>query len=167
VTELPFPLVLATGNPDKAREITEIFVASIDEPLVAAAISYAGDTYAFRVDRPRAVDELVLDSVPDVEETGATLEENARIKASGLADALGMLAIADDTGLEVDALDGAPGVYSARYAGPGATYDTTSRSCCASSKACIPRCAPRASPPSRSRTGPTGSSSSNAVRSKV
>ena len=123
MTELPFPLVLATGNPDKAREITEIFVASIDEPLVAAAISYAGDTYAFRVDRPRAVDDLVLDSVPDVEETGATLEENARIKASGLADALGMLAIADDTGLEVDALDGAPGVYSARYAGPGATYD--------------------------------------------
>jgi XTP/dITP diphosphohydrolase len=124
VTDLPFPLVLATGNPDKAREITEIFVAAIAEPLVAAAITHAGDTYAFRVDRPSAVgDELELTSVPDVEETGSTLEENARIKASALADALGTLAIADDTGLEVDALDGAPGVYSARYAGAGATYD--------------------------------------------
>jgi XTP/dITP diphosphohydrolase len=68
-------------------------------------------------------DDLVLPSIPDVEETGATLEENARIKATGLAGALGMLTIADDTGLEVDALDGAPGVYSARYAGPDATYD--------------------------------------------
>jgi XTP/dITP diphosphohydrolase len=124
VTELPFPLVLATGNPDKAREITEIFVTSIDEPLAAAAITYEGETYAFRVDRPSPLrDDLALASVPEVEETGATLEENARIKAKGLADALGMLAIADDTGLEVDALDGAPGVHSARYAGPGATYD--------------------------------------------
>jgi XTP/dITP diphosphohydrolase len=122
--ELPFPLVLATGNPDKAREITEIFVVSIDEPLVAEAITYGGDTYAFRVDRPHAVgDDLELTSIPEVEETGSTLEENARIKAAGLAEALGMLAIADDTGLEVDALDGAPGVYSARYAGPGATYN--------------------------------------------
>jgi XTP/dITP diphosphohydrolase len=121
--ELPFPLVLATGNPDKAREITEIFVTCIDEPLVAAAIEYAGDTYAFRVDRPGPIgDGLELAAVPEVEETGSTLEENARIKATGLADALGMPAIADDTGLEVDALDGAPGVYSARYAGPDATY---------------------------------------------
>jgi XTP/dITP diphosphohydrolase len=122
--ELPFPLVLATGNPDKAREITEIFVAAIDEPLLAAALTYGGDTYAFRVDRPSGpIGDLELTAVPDVEETGSTLEENARIKAAGLADALGMLALADDTGLEVDALDGAPGVYSARYAGPDATYD--------------------------------------------
>ena len=122
--ELPFPLVLATGNPDKAREITEIFVARIDEPLVAAALDYHGETYAFRVDRPDALgDDFELAAVPDVEETGTTLEENARIKAKGLADALGMLAIADDTGLEVDALEGAPGVFSARYAGPNATYD--------------------------------------------
>ncbi len=124
MSDLPFPLVLATGNPDKAREITEIFVACIDEPLVAAAIEYGSDTYAFRVDRPSALgDDLRLDAVPDVEETGSTLEENARIKATALADALGMPAIADDTGLEVDALEGAPGVYSARYAGPTATYD--------------------------------------------
>ena len=120
---LPLPLVLATQNPDKAREIVEIFVRVAGAPLVA----YAIDDLAFLVDAPetvaRAVDALVLPSVaPDVEETGATLEDNARIKARALAGALGLLAIADDTGLEVDALHGAPGVHSARYAGPGATY---------------------------------------------
>jgi XTP/dITP diphosphohydrolase len=48
--------------------------------------------------------------------------ENARIKARGVGDALGLLAVADDTGLEIDALDGAPGVRAARYAGENATY---------------------------------------------
>jgi XTP/dITP diphosphohydrolase len=57
-----------------------------------------------------------------VEENGATLEENARIKARGVGDALRLLAVADDTGLEVDALGGAPGVRAARYAGENATY---------------------------------------------
>jgi XTP/dITP diphosphohydrolase len=60
--------------------------------------------------------------VVEVEETGETLEENARLKAMALVDATGMIAIADDTGLEVEALDGAPGVFSARFAGPGASY---------------------------------------------
>jgi XTP/dITP diphosphohydrolase len=63
-----------------------------------------------------------LTTAPDVEETGTTLEANARIKASAIANALQIMAVADDTGLEVDALGGAPGVYSARYAGAGATY---------------------------------------------
>ena len=63
-----------------------------------------------------------LDAEPDVEETGATLEDNARIKAAALARATNTVAIADDTGLEVDALNGAPGVYAARYAGEDATY---------------------------------------------
>lgn len=89
--------VLATANPDKAREIGEILGDSVD-----------------LVPRPA--------EVPDVEETGATLLENARLKAACLAAATGLPAIADDTGLEVDALDGAPGVFSARFAGPGATY---------------------------------------------
>lgn len=53
----------------------------------------------------------------DVDETGATFEENARLKAAGYARAAGMYAVADDSGLEVDALNGAPGVFSARYAG--------------------------------------------------
>ena len=58
----------------------------------------------------------------DVEETGATLEENARLKARAILAATGEAAVADDTGLEVRSLDGAPGVFSARYAGPAATY---------------------------------------------
>ncbi|MFM7270223.1 MAG: RdgB/HAM1 family non-canonical purine NTP pyrophosphatase [Actinomycetes bacterium] len=94
-------LVVATANPDKAREIEAVLRSSgLDVELVA---------------RPA--------EVPEVEETGETLEENARLKAEALRDATGLAALADDTGLEVDALDGAPGVYSARYAGPDATYD--------------------------------------------
>ncbi len=58
----------------------------------------------------------------DVEETGSTLEENAILKAEAVVAATGLAAIADDTGLEVDALDGAPGVHTARFAGPDATY---------------------------------------------
>lgn len=89
--------VLATANPDKAKEIQAIL----------------GDDVEL-LPRPAAV--------PDVEETGATLEENALLKARALAEATGEAAIADDTGLEVHALGGAPGVYSARYSGEHATY---------------------------------------------
>jgi XTP/dITP diphosphohydrolase len=120
---LPLPFVLATQNADKAREIVEIFVTLTDAPLIA----YSIDGIAFLVDTPEGIASSVaalpvLSEAPDVEETGTTLEENARIKARALADALGMLAVADDTGLEVDALEGAPGVYSARYAGEHASY---------------------------------------------
>jgi XTP/dITP diphosphohydrolase len=86
------PFVLATANPGKAREITEIL----------------GDDVELL---PRPIE------VPDVEETGDTLVDNARLKAVALVEATGLAAIADDTGLEVDALGGAPGVRSARYAG--------------------------------------------------
>jgi XTP/dITP diphosphohydrolase len=92
--------VLATANPDKAAEITRILLD-------------AGAPVALT---PRPLD------VPDVDETGPTLEANARLKAAALVGATGLPAIADDTGLEVDALGGAPGVYSARFAGPDATY---------------------------------------------
>jgi XTP/dITP diphosphohydrolase len=89
-------LVLATANPDKAAEIAAVL------PGVEL------------VPRPTGV--------PDVDETGVTLVENALLKARAVADATGEAAVADDTGLEVDALGGAPGVRSSRYAGPGATY---------------------------------------------
>ena len=93
-------LVLATANPDKAKEIVEILSAAGRVELV---------------DRPTHVGE--------VEETGDTLLENARLKAMALCEAAGAAAVADDTGLVVDALGGAPGVWSARYAGEDATYD--------------------------------------------
>ena len=60
---------------------------------------------------------------PEVEETGETLEENALLKAESAAGHTGLPAVADDTGLFVDALDGAPGVRSARYAGPECIYE--------------------------------------------
>jgi XTP/dITP diphosphohydrolase len=61
--------------------------------------------------------------VPDVEENEVTLEGNALLKARALVEVTGHAAIADDTGLFIDALDGRPGVFSARYAGEDATYD--------------------------------------------
>jgi len=89
-------LVLATANPDKAAEIIEILGG---HELLA---------------RPP--------DIPDVDETAETLEGNAVLKAEALLAATGTAAVADDTGLEVDALGGAPGVRSARYAGEDATY---------------------------------------------
>jgi len=89
--------VLATANADKAGEIADILGKSVT-----------------LMPRPS--------SVPDVDETGKTLLDNARLKARALVLATGEPAIADDTGLEVDALDGQPGVYSSRYAGEGASY---------------------------------------------
>ncbi|HEY1732831.1 MAG TPA: RdgB/HAM1 family non-canonical purine NTP pyrophosphatase [Acidimicrobiales bacterium] len=92
-------LVLATANPDKTAE-------------VAAILREAGDVEL--LPRPAEID--------DVDETGDTLLANARLKAQAIAEATNLAAVADDTGLEVDALGGAPGVYSARYAGDDVTY---------------------------------------------
>ena len=127
VPALPMPLVLATGNVDKAREIIEVLVDHSGLPIVAYAIDVNDATIGFLLERPEAIAAAVaalpeLSSEPDVEETGTTLDENARIKATALAAALSLPAVADDTGLEVDAINGAPGVYAARYAGPDATY---------------------------------------------
>ena len=61
--------------------------------------------------------------IPEVEETGTTFKENAFLKAHAVAKATGLPSIADDTGLEVDALGGAPGIFSARYAGENCTYE--------------------------------------------
>ena len=65
--------------------------------------------------------------LPEVVEDGTTLLENAQKKARSAAKHTGFLSLADDTGLEVDALEGAPGVFSARYAGEGCTYDDNNR----------------------------------------
>ena len=62
-----------------------------------------------------------MDDVPEVIEDGSTFLENAHKKACAISEATGLMAISDDSGLEVDALKGAPGIYSARYAGEGAT----------------------------------------------
>jgi len=93
-------LVLATNNRGKAAEIELLLGDVPDLELVA---------------RP--------DDVPEPVEDGDTLLDNARIKAQALVDATGEAAVADDTGLEVEALDGAPGVHTARYAGDDATYE--------------------------------------------
>lgn len=86
-------LVLATANPHKVTEIAAVL----------------GDAVELL---PRPTD------VPEVIEDADTLEGNARLKAAALARATGMPGVADDTGLEVDAIGGLPGVHSARYAGP-------------------------------------------------
>ena len=132
---LPLPVVLATGNADKAREIVEILVDHSDEPLVAWAVTVGTATFGYLLDGPDAIAATVENTpapveAPDVEETGDTLEANARIKASALAGALGVPAISDDTGLEVDALDGAPGCLLARATPVRArATPTTSTSC--------------------------------------
>jgi XTP/dITP diphosphohydrolase len=91
--------VLATANPHKVEEmraiLTPLGVELLERPL----------------------------DVAEVDETEDTLEGNSLLKARALVAATGMAAIADDTGLFVDALDGQPGVYSARYAGHDATYE--------------------------------------------
>ncbi len=90
-------LVLATRNPGKIAEIRALLP---DLPVQPAA-SFPG--------------------CPEPEETGRTFEENALIKARAVAQYTGRITLSDDSGLEVDALDGAPGVHSARFAGAGAT----------------------------------------------
>lgn len=98
-------LVIASRNPGKLREIEEIL-----GPLGVAGEVVRGLDWG------------------DVEETGETLEENALLKARAVCEATGLPALADDTGLEVEALGGAPGVRTARFAGPGASAaDYTAR----------------------------------------
>ena len=94
-------LILATGNPDKARELEAL--------LPGTEVETAPQPF-------------------DPEETGVTLFQNAWIKAAALrAQGADAMVVADDSGLEVRALDGRPGVFSSRYAGPGASYEDNRR----------------------------------------
>ena len=90
--------VLASGNAGKLREINQVLAGLAMEGVPQTEFN-----------------------VPDVEETGLTFVENAIIKARNAAQHTGMAALADDSGIEVDKLQGEPGIYSARYAGKGAT----------------------------------------------
>ncbi len=92
-------LVVASKNPDKIREVEAVL-----------------EGLAQHVEIVRGLDW------PEVEETEPTLEGNALLKARAVKNATGIASVADDTGLEVDALAGAPGVFTARYSGPDATY---------------------------------------------
>ena len=103
--ELVKDIVIATHNPDKKKEIM-------------IALHELG------------VNILFLDNFPEIveiEETGSPLLENSLIKARTVSAITGIPAIADDTGLEVDALNGAPGIYSARYAGINVSYEDNVR----------------------------------------
>ncbi len=90
-------IVLASGNKGKLKELEQI-LAPIGYDICAQS-------------------EF---DVPEAEETGLTFVENAIIKARNACEHTGLAAISDDSGIEVDALEGAPGIYSARFAGPGA-----------------------------------------------
>ena len=93
-------LLIATNNPGKIAELKDMLASA-------------------------PFDLLSLDDFPaaaEVEETGLTFDENARLKARGYALQTGLTALADDSGLEVEALDNNPGVFSARYGGPGTSF---------------------------------------------
>lgn len=96
----PSTILVATGNPGKVRELAELLASA---PL-------------------RLIGLADLPATEEVAETGSTFAENARIKAAGYARLHGHWSLADDSGLEVDALDGRPGVLSARYGGADAPY---------------------------------------------
>jgi XTP/dITP diphosphohydrolase len=93
-------LLIATTNPNKVREIRPL-VSDLPIELVTLAD---------------------FDPVPEPDESGTTFWENARIKALAYAKTTGMIAVAEDSGLEIDAMNGEPGVYSARFMGADASY---------------------------------------------
>ena len=107
---MAFPprIALATRNPGKVREILAI---CHDWPVA----------WVTAIDDPDAVGSRDIERWPNVAETGQTYLANARLKAHAVAEAQGLPAVADDSGIEVDALGGEPGVRSARFAGEEAT----------------------------------------------
>lgn len=96
-------IIVATGNPHKVEEIREILAA-----------------HGFRV---LSLTDMGAEGIPEPEEDGDTFAHNARIKATQYARAINRMVLADDSGLAVDALGGAPGVFSARWSGLGVTRE--------------------------------------------
>jgi XTP/dITP diphosphohydrolase len=94
-------LLVATRNPGKCRELQQILSHL---PLVLMDLSH-------------------FPNAREIKETGNTFIENAGLKAAGYATQTGLLTLADDSGLEIDALDGAPGIWSARYMGESVSFD--------------------------------------------
>jgi XTP/dITP diphosphohydrolase len=99
-------LILATHNPHKREELRQILLAELGNSIEVLTL------------------DDIIPPIGDIEETGTTLEENALIKARVVYAITKLPTVADDTGLEVAALNGAPGVYSARYSGENATYES-------------------------------------------
>ena len=97
-------LVIASHNPGKLKEFAELLAPFDIETISAGQLD-----------------------LPQPEETGVTFEENAVLKARAAAEASGLPALADDSGLEVEALDGAPGIYSARWGGPEKDFEAAMR----------------------------------------
>jgi XTP/dITP diphosphohydrolase len=97
-------LVVASHNPGKVREIAELVAPHVLDVVSAAELG-----------------------LPEPVETGSTFAENARLKALAAAQGSGLPALADDSGIEVEALDGAPGIYSARWAGPEKDFSVAMR----------------------------------------
>ena len=97
-------MVLASGNPGKLRELNALLAG-----------------------RPYEILPQSVFNVPEAAETGTTFVENAIIKARHAASLTGLPALADDSGIEVDALNGAPGVYSARFSGDSATNESNNK----------------------------------------
>lgn len=98
-------ILVASHNPGKLKELAELLAGL---PIQWVTLDEVGITH-------------------EIEETGDTFEANARLKAEGYAQMSSLITLADDSGLEVDALGGEPGVYSARYGGPGADDDDRNR----------------------------------------
>lgn len=99
-------LVLATHNPHKREELRRILRAELGNDIEILTL------------------DDIHPPIGDIEETGTTLEANALIKARTVHEITKLPTVADDSGLEVFSLNGAPGVYSARYSGEGATYES-------------------------------------------
>lgn len=104
MTESTITWVLASHNAGKVRELQALFS---EHPVTLQSAAEYG--------------------LPEPEETGLTYEENAALKARAAADATGLPAIADDSGVGLDALDGEPGIYTARWAGPDRDFDVARR----------------------------------------